>query len=103
MRRILRPSSHAQPLRRAQAVTGDILPRKLPKRYAPYLFGLLLSGMMSFIVAGIATLRALGFVDGLLYNWITAWLGSWAAAFPAVLVVAPLVRRIVAAVVDEGR
>ena len=82
---------------------SDILPRKLPKRYAPYLFGLLLSGMMSFIVAGIATIRALGFIDGVFFNWITAWLGAWAVAFPAVLVVAPLVRRIVAAVVDEGR
>jgi hypothetical protein len=82
---------------------GDILPRKLPSRYAPYLFGLLLSGLMSFIVAGIATIRALGFVDGVLFNWITAWLGAWVVAFPAVLVVAPLVRRIVAAVVEEGR
>jgi len=82
---------------------SDILPRKLPKRYAPYLFGLLLSGSMSFIVAGIATIRALGFVDGVMFNWITAWLGAWVVAFPAVLVVAPMVRRIVAAVVDEGR
>ncbi len=72
------------------------MPRKLPKRYAPYLFGLLLSGMMSFIVAGIATFRALGFVDGFFFNWITSWIGAWIVAFPAVLVVAPLVRRIVA-------
>lgn len=98
-----RPRLHAQPLRRAQAVRSDTLPLKLHKRWSPYLFGLLLSGMMSFIVAGIATLRALGFVDGFLYNWITAWLGSWAVAFPAVLVVAPLVRRMVGALVDEGR
>lgn len=82
---------------------GDILPRKLPKRDASCLFGLLLSGLMSSIVVGIATIRALGFVDGVLFNWITAWLGAWVVAFPAVLVVAPLVRRIVAMVVEEGR
>jgi hypothetical protein len=79
------------------------LPRKLHKRWTPWLFGLLLSGTMSFLVAGIATARAIGFDDGFLYNWITAWLGAWAVAFPAVLVVAPLERRIVAMVVEEGR
>ena len=32
----------------------------IPKKYAPILFGLLLSGLMSFLVAGISTLRAVG-------------------------------------------
>lgn len=72
--------------------------RKLPKRFAPILFGLLLSGMMSFVVSGLTTFRSIGFVDGFLFTWITAWLGSWAVAFPVVLFVAPLVRRIVARV-----
>jgi hypothetical protein len=90
-------------LRRAQAGKDDKLPRKLHRRWTPYLFGLLLSGMMSFLVAGIATFRALGPVEGFFFNWITAWLGAWAVAFPAVLVVAPLVRRMVGALVDEGR
>lgn len=72
--------------------------RKLPKRFAPILFGLLLSGMMSFVVSGLTTFRSIGLVDGFLYTWITAWLGSWAVAFPVVLFVAPLVRRIVAKV-----
>jgi hypothetical protein len=52
MRRRFRIISHAQPLRRAQAMMSDILPRELPECYAAYLFGLLLSGTMSFIVAG---------------------------------------------------
>ena len=68
------------------------------QRFAPFLFGLLLSGMMSFIVSGIATFRATGAVDGFLGLWIGAWLPSWAVAFPTVLIAAPLVRRIVAAV-----
>lgn len=67
-------------------------------RFAPLLFGFLLSGMMSFFVSGIATLRAVGAIDGFFGLWISAWLPSWAVAFPAVLVMAPLVRRIVAAV-----
>jgi hypothetical protein len=69
----------------------------IPARYAPVLFGLILSGLMSLMVSGIATFRAVGMVEGFLPLWIVgAWLPSWAIAFPAVLVVAPITRRIVA-------
>lgn len=71
-------------------------PSVIPARYAPVLFGLLLSGFMSFIVSGLSTARALGLMDGLLGAWMGNWLASWAMAFPVVLVVAPFVRRIVA-------
>lgn len=72
---------------------------KLSPRYAPLLFGLLLSGLMSFIISGIATLRTLGLVSGFFGLWRSAWISSWIVAFPTVLVVAPIVRRIVARVV----
>lgn len=66
-------------------------------RYAPILFGFLLSGFMSFLVSGISSARALGFSAEAAAAWLpTAWLFSWAVAFPAVLVAAPMVRRIVA-------
>ncbi|NVO22302.1 DUF2798 domain-containing protein [Donghicola sp. C2-DW-16] len=68
-------------------------------RFAPYLFSLFLSGMMSCLVSGIATFRALGFVPNFGAEWMGAWASSWAFAFPAVLVVAPVARRMVAAVV----
>lgn len=70
-------------------------------RYAPVVFGLLLSGLMSFVVSGIATVRALGLVEGFPGLWMSAWISSWAVAFPAVLVVAPVVRRIVVRMVRE--
>lgn len=68
----------------------------IPARFAPYLFGLILSGMMSCIVSGIATVRAMGLVPGVFQGWMTSWAFSWAVAFPTVLIVAPLTRRIVA-------
>lgn len=71
----------------------------IPARYAPYLFGFILSGLMSFLVSGIATIRAIGMVPGILGFWIEAWLPSWFVAFPVVLVVAPFTRRIVARLV----
>ena len=70
----------------------------IPKRYAPVAFGFLLSGMMSFLVSGISTFLAIGLVPGFLWEWIGAWLPSWIVAFPIVLVVAPLARRLVAAI-----
>ena len=64
-------------------------------------FGFLLSGMMSFLVSGISTARALGFAHvasdpgGFLGLWAGNWASSWVVAFPVVLVVAPMVRKIV--------
>ena len=64
-------------------------------KFAPVLFGFVLSALMSFVVSGIATFRNAGLVDGFLNIWIGAWLPSWLIAFPVVLVVAPVARRIV--------
>lgn len=68
----------------------------IPARFAPILFGLILSGLMSCIVSGIATLRALGPAPEFFGSWMGSWVVAWAIAFPTVLVVAPLTRRIVA-------
>ena len=71
----------------------------IPQRYEHVVFGLILSGLMSFIVWGISTVLALGFAPDFLMRWIGSWLPSWAVAFPAVLIVAPVARRIVGAMV----
>lgn len=67
----------------------------IPRKFEPYLFGLVLSGLMSFVVAGISTFRAVGLVDGFAGLWVGAWLTAWLVAFPVVLFVAPLARRVV--------
>lgn len=67
----------------------------MPAHFAPALFGIVLSGMMSFVVSGIATVRNFGFADEVLSLWLSAWLLSWMIAFPVVLVVAPVARRLV--------
>jgi hypothetical protein len=67
----------------------------MPPRFAPVLFGFILSALMSLLVSGIATFRTAGFVDDFLSIWVGAWLPSWLIAFPVVLVVAPIARRLV--------
>ncbi|WP_300056911.1 DUF2798 domain-containing protein [uncultured Roseobacter sp.] len=68
----------------------------IPARYQHILFGFILSGLMSFMVSGIATFRSLGLIDGFFMLWITNWLPSWSVAFPTLLIVSPFTRRLVA-------
>lgn len=74
----------------------------IPARFAPILFGFILSGLMSCMVSGISTLRVLGAVDGFVGAWMISWTYSWAVAFPSVLMVAPITRRLVAVLVKRG-
>ena len=67
-----------------------------PQRFAPMLFGFILSGLMSFLVSGISTLHAKGWSADFVGTWAGAWLTAWLFAFPVVLVVAPVARKLVA-------
>lgn len=73
----------------------------LPKRFAPALFGLILSCLMSLLVSGISTYRAIGLETSFPQVWISAWLTAWLVAFPVVLFVAPLARKAVTWLVRE--
>ncbi len=67
----------------------------IPARHSNILFGFILSGLMSCIVSGLSTFRALGLAPHFPALWAGNWAASWALAFPTVLVVAPVARRIV--------
>jgi hypothetical protein len=73
--------------------------KKLPARYNSVALPFVLSLLMSCIVSGIATLRIIGFAPDFVANWMSAWGWSWIVAFPAILVVLPIARRIVGMVV----
>ena len=55
--------------------------------------------LMTFVVSGISTVKALGLTAEFLQTWPGAWALSWLVAFPTLLLVLPLVRRLVALVV----
>ncbi len=74
--------------------------RKLPARWAPLVAPLLLSLLMTFVVSGIATWRGIGLRSDFVSVWMGAWALSWLVAFPTLLVVQPVVRRLTAAIVD---
>lgn len=76
---------------------------RLPARYAAILMPLILSIIMTFVVSLIATFKAVGFANFSLLEWMSAWGLSWLIAFPTLIVVLPVVRRIVGLLVDPQR
>jgi len=59
------------------------------------LFPFILSCMMSFLISGITTLKAIGFIEHFFSMWMSAWIIAWMFAFPSVLICAPIAQRIV--------
>jgi Protein of unknown function (DUF2798) len=75
---------------------------KLPARCAPVVMPLLLSLLMTCLVSLIATLRSAGLTTEALQLWPGSWLLSWLVAFPVMLLVLPVVRRLTAALVEQA-
>lgn len=67
----------------------------IPEKYGPVLFGAILSGLMSLLVSGISTFRAIDPANSFLPLWLSAWLTAWLIVFPVVVLVAPLARKVV--------
>lgn len=68
---------------------------RLPARFAPVLFGALLSAVMVAIVSAFVLATSRGFHPGFAAQWLKSCMTTWPVAFPTVLVVAPWVRRVV--------
>ncbi|MBD9391210.1 DUF2798 domain-containing protein [Acidovorax sp. ACV01] len=69
---------------------------KFHPRYAPVIFGGLLSTIMVSVVSGLLLFLNEGFHPGFAAVWLKNFLSTWPVVFPTALVVAPWVRRIVA-------
>ena len=74
--------------------------RKLPARYAAIVLPLFLSCIMTCLISGISTLRGVGFAPGVLQLWLGSWGLSWLIAFPTLLAVLPVVRRLTGKLVE---
>ncbi|MBX4910707.1 MULTISPECIES: DUF2798 domain-containing protein [Rhizobium] len=73
---------------------------KLPKRYNAIVMPLILSLLMTSVVSAISIVRAQGLTAAALAMWPSAWVLSWAIAFPVRLLVLPVVKRVTAAIVE---
>lgn len=71
---------------------------RIPARYAPILFGALLSAIMVALVSGFVIAITQGIHHGFAAQWLRSCATTWPVAFPTVTLVAPWVRRIVSRV-----
>ena len=71
---------------------------RIPARYAPILFGALLSMVMVAIVSAFVLLTTQGIQPGFATQWLRSCATTWPVAFIAVTVIAPVVRGVVARV-----
>jgi len=74
--------------------------RKIDRRYAGTLLTFLTSLMMSCLMSLVVTLRHVGFVTEVWGLWMEAFPVAFAVAFPVVLIVLPLARRLVELVTE---
>ena len=74
--------------------------KKIPFRFMWLVMPALMALMMTFVVSGVSTVKAIGLPPDLLAKWMSAWALSYVIAFPTLLAVLPAVKRIVGAIVE---
>lgn len=70
---------------------------RIPARYAPILFGAILSSLMVALVSAFVLATSRGIGPGFGAQWLKSCATTWPVAFPAVTLLAPQVRRLVGA------
>jgi hypothetical protein len=72
---------------------------KIPRRYSHFVFSVIQSGITCSIAAAVAS--APFFAEGsFLTHWARAYLTAWMIMLPVVIVAAPFIRKVAAALSD---
>lgn len=73
---------------------------KIPQKYAGLLFAFVMSLLMAFLMSGVLTAVFVGVDRQFIAHWMNGFIHAWPIAFPSILVIAPLVRKIVASLTE---
>lgn len=68
--------------------------KKVPKKFAPLLGGVIMSIMMGFLMSGIVTTINVGMPENFIEIWMNAFIRVTPIAFVVILIVRPLVEKI---------
>ncbi len=68
---------------------------RLPKRYAPFVYGIIQAAITTAVATAIATFQMLDIGLQFLAQWAFAWWLAWLTMLPFVIVLAPLLQRAV--------
>lgn len=72
----------------------------LPPKWSTHVFSFFMSLLMSCIMSLAISLLNVGFVDQIIMIWLKAWLLSFVIAFPTIVAVTPVVKKLVNLVID---
>jgi Protein of unknown function (DUF2798) len=72
-----------------------LIQQKYTSQVFSFFMALLMSGIMSFVIS----VFNMGVVDGIFFIWLKAWLLAFVIAFPTIILVTPLVRKLVSMVI----
>lgn len=73
---------------------------KLPERFAPVLFALIMSATLGGVMSAIITAVNTGIDSGFPSRWLRSYALAFSLAFPGVMLIAAVVRRFVACLTD---
>ncbi|MBK8197402.1 MAG: DUF2798 domain-containing protein [Acidobacteria bacterium] len=68
--------------------------KKLPVRLFQPIFGLFMALFMSFLMSGAITALNIGLPPDFVSRWLHSWSIAFVIAYPVILVVAPMARRL---------
>lgn len=84
-----------------QSTETPVKRNKLPSKYARFIVPLVLTFLMTFVVAGISTWRVAGGSDIFVAKWMVSWMISWAVAYPTMIVFMPIAQKLVFMIVEK--
>ena len=68
--------------------------RLVSRKYQPIVFAFFMALLMSCLMSFVVTTVNVGFVNNLILIWLKAWGIAFSVAFPTIIVVAPIVRKL---------
>lgn len=74
--------------------------KKLPQHTLAYLMPLVISFFMTCIVSAVSVIKAQGLNAAFWHDWPGAWAFSWLVAFPCLLVILPMTRKLLSHIVE---
>jgi hypothetical protein len=74
-----------------------LIQQKYTSQVFSFFMALLMSGIMSFVIS----VFNMGLIDGIFFIWLKAWLLAFVIAFPTIVLVTPLVRKLVSLVINS--
>ena len=77
--------------------------RLIPRKYESVVFGFFMAFMMSGLMSLIVTAFNVGVVNNLVSIWLRAWGVAFSVAFPTIILLAPLVRKLSEVVLDDSQ